>query len=312
MDSKPVLIIAPPRATLQDVTGPWEVFCRAAAYAPGVYEVFIVAAEADLQVRTKYGLEILCSHTVADFAGKLDTVLVAGSEQGEQGQADPGFLAWLRDAAPRTRRMGSVCTGAFYLAHAGLLSGRRATTHWRYLEQLAAEFPEVGVEPDPIFVRDGPVYTSAGITAGIDLALAMVEDDLGPRLSRAIARDMVVFLQRHEDQPQLSTALTLRLADRDPIRQLQRWAPDNLHLLSSVDDMAAHAHMSPRTFARAFKQQTGITPGAWLRQIRAEAARRRMHETDGKAENIAAQVGFGSARTLQRSLRSAPQNARKH
>ena len=154
-------------------------------------------------------------------------------------------------------------------------------------------------------MRDGDIYTSAGITAEIDLALALVEADCGHAVSQAVARDLVVFLQRQGDQPQLSTALALRMADRDPIRSLQQWMPDNLQSVARVEDMAAYAHMSPRNFTRLFKQQTGMTPGEYLRQMRIEAARRRIQELPGNQEAVAASVGFGSSRTLQRSLKPA-------
>ncbi len=303
MAPKTVLIIAPPRVTLQDVTGPWEVFCRAEGLRPGTYDVAVVSAGLQKKVETKFGLGIVCERSVRDFAGPLDTVLVAGSDEGVSSEADPAFLDWLRVAATRTRRMGSICTGSFYLAHAGLLAGRHATSHWRYLDRLADSFPDVSVERDPIFVRDGDIYTSAGITAGIDLALALVEADCGHDVSQAVARDLVVFLQRQGDQPQLSTALALRMADRDPIRSLQQWMPDNLQSFVRVEDMAAYVHMSPRNFTRLFKQQTGITPGEYLRQLRIEAARRRVQELSGNQKAVVASVGFGSSRTLQRSLK---------
>ncbi len=310
MSARLVLIVAPPLATLQDVTGAWEVFCRTQLYAPDTYDVTLVSVGPELVVQTKFGLKIICERSVHEFEGPLDTVLVAGSEQGVSGEADPAFLDWLRNASSRTRRMGSICTGAFYLAHAGLLAGRRATSHWRQLQKLADAFPDVAIDPDPIFVRDENVYTSAGVTAGIDLALALVEEDCGHSVSQAIARDLVLFLQRQADQPQLSTALAQRMADRDPIRHLQRWAPDNLQALATVEDMAAYAHMSPRNFARLFKLQTGVTPGHYIRQLRLEAARRRMQELSGNAEAVAAQVGFGSTRALRRSLRrdTSPSN----
>lgn len=303
MTAKTVLIVAPTRATLQDVTGPLEVFCRAEGQRPGTYNVMVVSAAAQTKVETKFGLAIVCQKSVLDFDGPLDTVLVAGSEEGVAGEADPAFLDWLRNAEPRTRRMGSICTGCFYLAHAGLLSGRQATSHWRYLQKLADAFPDISVQRDPIFIGDGHIYTSAGITAGIDLALALVEADCGHRVSQAVARDLVVFLQRQGDQPQLSTALALRMADRDPIRHLQRWLPDNLEGVTRVEDMAAYVHMSPRNFTRLFKQQTGTTPGYYIRQLRIEAARRRLHERPGNQEAVANSVGFGSGRTLQRSLK---------
>lgn len=300
---KTVLIIAPPRATLQDVTGPWEVFCRAEVYEPGTYDVAVVSTVPERRVSTKFGLEIVCERSVYDFDGPLDTVLIAGSEEGVRGEAQPAFLQWLRDRSAHTRRLGSICTGAFYLAHAGLLSRRHATSHWRYLQKLADEFPAIIVERDPIFVRDGSVYTSAGITAGIDLALALVEADCGHGTSQAIARELIVFLQRQADQPQLSMALAYRMADHDPIRRLQQWIPDNLHRGLNVEDMAAYVGMSSRTLARLFKQQTGITPGTYIRQLRAEAAHRRIQELSGNAKTVATQVGFGSPKSLQRSLR---------
>lgn len=301
---KTVLIVAPPLVTLMDVTGPWEVFCRAEAYAPGTYDVAIVAAERSGRVGTKFGLDIVCDNCVRDYTGALDTVLVAGSEQGVNGDADPAFLAWLRDASGRTRRMGSVCTGAFYLAHAGVLGERKVTTHWRYTDRLAAQFPELTVDPEPVFISDDDIHTSAGITAGIDLALALVEADCGHAVSNQIAQDLVVFIQRHGEQAQLSWSLAQRSADRDPIRQLQRWAPDNLPLLGSVDDMAAHVHMSPRNFARLFKQQTGISPGTYLRELRAEAAQRRMLQAPRKSAALAGELGFGSGKSLQRNVRA--------
>ncbi len=303
MNKRTIVIIAPNGATLQDVVGPWEVFCRAAMFAPESYDVVVASAGPAKQVRTKFGLPIVCQDSIHGLDQALDTVLVAGSDEVFSGRIDPTFLDWLQDVSTRARRLGSICTGAFYLGQAGLLSGRRATTHWKHLKRLEETFLDVTVESDPIFVKDGAVYTSAGITAGIDLALALVEEDWGPSVSQAIARDLVLFLQRQGDQSQLSTALTQRMADRDPIRQLQRWAPDHLQAISTVEDLAEFVNMSPRNFARLFKAQTGITPGAYIRQLRVEAARRRLHETTGAMDAVASQVGFGSTKTLRRSLK---------
>ncbi|UUO04791.1 DJ-1/PfpI family protein [Blastopirellula sp. J2-11] len=302
------MIVAPPQVTLMDVTGPWEVFCRAEAMIPGTYDVAVIATEPGARVSTKYGLDICCERKMDEFPGPLDTVLVAGSQQGVDGVADPVFLAWLQDAASRTRRIGSVCTGVFYLAQAGLLVGRRVTSHWRYIDQLKSQFPDLTVDPEPIFVRDRDIYTSAGIAAGIDLALALVEQDCGHAVSQQIAHDLVIFVQRHADQTQLSWSLAQRIADHDPIRQLQRWAPDNLPSLTTVDDMAAHVHMSPRNFSRLFKQQTGMTPGSYLRQLRAEAGQRRMQQAPGKTGELAAELGFGCEKSLHRA---AQQKAKK-
>jgi transcriptional regulator GlxA family with amidase domain len=306
MTERLVVIVAPPDATLLDVTGPWEVFCRAALYAPGTYRVLLASTDEQTTVRTKFGLDIVCHCSLADVDPAADTILIAGSEHGVSGEpADARFLEWLRSRHITTRRLGSVCTGAFYLARAGLLNGRQATTHWRYLDRLATQFTRVRVQPDPIFVRDGAVYTSAGITAGIDLSLALVEEDCGTRVAQSVARDLVVFLQRQGGQPQLSATLAQRIADRDPLRDLQRWLPDHLDEISGVGDMAAAANMSQRNFSRLFKREIGLTPGEYLRMLRAEAASRRLQQGSGKSLQVASQVGFGSTRSMQRSLKKA-------
>lgn len=303
MTERLVVIVAPPDVTLLDVTGPWEVFCRAALYAPGMYRILLASTEDRTTVRTKFGLDIPCHCSLTDVDPAVDTILVAGSEHGVSGEPDVRFLEWLRRRQATTRRMGSVCTGAFYLARAGLLNGRRATTHWRYLDRLAQQFGDVRVDPEPIFVRDGAVYTSAGISAGIDLSLALVEEDCGARVAQSVARDLVVFLQRQGGQPQLSATLAQRAADREPLRELQRWLPDHLDQVTSVGDMAAAVNMSPRNFSRLFKREVGLTPAEYLRMLRAEAAARRVQQGSGKRTQIASQVGFGSARSMQRSLR---------
>jgi transcriptional regulator GlxA family with amidase domain len=309
-----ILIVAPPDVTLLDVTGPWEVFCRAALYVSGMYRVVVASTETATTVRTKFGLGLTCHCSVDDVDTDIDTVLVAGSEEGVSGRASPQFLDWLRHRARNVRRLGSVCTGAFYLAHAGLLNGRRATTHWRYLTQLSEQFEKVRVEAEPIFVRDGSVYTSAGITAGIDLSLALVEEDCGVRVAQSVARELVVFLQRQADQAQLSETLAQRAADREPLRELQRWLPDHLDHVSGVAEMAAFVNMSQRNFTRLFKREIGLPPGEYLRRLRAEAARRRIEQGSAKKLQVASQVGFGSARSLQRSLRAgvrSPQSRKK-
>jgi transcriptional regulator GlxA family with amidase domain len=312
MNERLIVILAPPGVTLLDVTGPWEVFCRAALHAPGAYRVIVAATGDQPQVATKFGLHLTCHCVLSEVDAVADTVLIAGSEQGVSGQADARLLRWLQQRFTSSRRIGSVCTGAFYLAHAGLLAGRRATTHWKCLEKLSEQFHDVHVESEPIFVRDDKVYTSAGITAGIDLALALVEEDCGVKVAHAVARELVVFLQRQADQPQLSATLKQRAADRDPLRELQRWLPDHLDQVSGVADMAAYASMSPRNFARRFKSETGSTPAEYLRRLRAEAAQRRLQQGSGKKPHIAAQVGFGSARSLQRSMKPRTRTSRTH
>lgn len=197
---------------------------------------------------------------------------------------------------------GAVCTGAFYLAEAGLLTGRRATTHWNYCERLSRRFPDVRVETEPIFVRDGNVYTSAGITAGIDLALALVDEDHGHKLAIEIARELVVFVRRSADQAQVSATLAQQFADRASIRELQSVLVDRLDSELSVEDMASMVYMSPRNFARLFARETGTTPARYVERLRVEAARRRLAEGREGVDTIALQVGFGSSRSMRRAF----------
>jgi transcriptional regulator GlxA family with amidase domain len=309
-DERLVMIVAPPGVTLQDLTGPWEVFCRADVYRPGAYRVVVASAQRDPHVLTKFGLGVTCHGSIFDISERADTVLVAGSERGIAEPADPAFLDWLRLAARHSRRIGSICVGSFYLAQAGLLRGRSATTHWRLLARLGEQFPDVQVQQDPIFVRDGAIWTSAGITAGIDLALAMVEEDCGTELALTIARDLVIFLQRQANQSQVSVTLGARSPDRKSIRDLQRWVPDHLASFRSVADLARFVNMSPRNFTRRFKSETGVSPGQYLRALRLEAARGRANDGVTKQEALASQVGFASARSLRRLLKSPTAIAR--
>jgi transcriptional regulator GlxA family with amidase domain len=302
MAKKNVVIVAPPRVTLQDLTGPYEVFSRATRRVPGAYAIQVVSFGPGVRVRTKFGLEIICDVPFGRAATAVDTLVVAGSECAVDDPPHRRFLDWLRALAPNTRRIASVCVGSFHLAQAGLLDGRRATTHWQYLDRLRERFPNVRVEDQPIYTRDEGVYTSAGITAGIDLSLALVEEDCGAEVASGIARELVVFLQRPADQPQLSAALALRLADRDPIRHLQGWVPEHLDEVRSVEDLARKAHMSQRNFSRLFRSSTGSTPAAWLRALRVEAARARLAQSRDGVQRVAQRAGYGSERTLRRAL----------
>lgn len=299
---KKIVIVAPPNATLQDVIGPHEVFSRAASRVEGAYTVHVAAVGPRKQVTTKFGLELVCTKLLRHVGQDVDTVLVAGSNNPVVGAGEPALLKWLRDIAPRTRRMASVCTGAFYLAQAGLLTGRRATTHWKYCERLSTQYPDIRVEVEPIYVRDGNVYTSAGITAGIDLALALVEEDHGHKLAAEIARELVVFIRRSADQAQFSATLAQQSSDRDSIRELQSLLVDRLDADLSIEEMASLVNMSPRNFARTFVRETGTTPARYVERLRVEAARRRLLEGRDGVETIAAQVGFGSSKSMRRAF----------
>jgi transcriptional regulator GlxA family with amidase domain len=231
----------------------------------------------------------------------LDTLLVAGGEGVDAAAADPELVAWVRRRANRARRVASVCTGAFLLAAAGLLDGRRAATHWKYCAKLAQRFPAVHVEPDPIFVCDGPVWTSAGVTAGIDLALALVEEDLGRSLALAVARYLVVFLKRPGGQAQFSAALALQTAE-DKFGGLHAWINEHLADDLSLSVLADQAGMSERSFSRHYVQATGQTPARAIERLRVEAARRLLSESRSPVKRVAQRCGFGSEETMRRSF----------
>ena len=248
--------------------------------------------------------------------GKIDTLLVAGGDAIEQNEMNPEAVRWLKRISGRIRRVGSVCTGAMLLARAGLLDGRRATTHWNWCQTLIKRAPRAGVDPDPIFVRDENVYTSAGVTAGMDLALALVEEDHGSHLALQVARNLVLYLRRPGGQSQFSAALSLQVTDRKPLRELEAWVLDNLHKPLTVPLLAQRVAMSPRNFARIFTKEMKTTPAKFVERLRVEAARRRLEESQNSMETIADECGFGNVNSMrnvfQRALRIAPGQYRRH
>ena len=297
-----ILIVAFPGIQTLDVVGPAEVFWTADRLANGgEYTVEVVASSPDA-LTTGSGLRLLPHRSLAGVRGPIDTLLVAGGFGVEDARHDERLVRWLRSAAPRARRVASVCTGAFLLAEAGLLGGRRATTHWAACGELRRRHPDVQVEEAPIFVRDGDVYTSAGVTAGIDLALALVEDDLGAAVARDVARWLVLFLRRPGNQAQFSGGPAWQPAERPPLRDLQSWIADNLTADLSVPALAERAYMSPRNFARAFRREVGVTPGAYVESVRLERARAELEAGDASVEAVAAQCGFGTVETMRRAF----------
>ncbi len=234
--------------------------------------------------------------------GAVDTLIVAGGDGSRAAAGDAALVGSIRALAHRSRRVASVCTGAFVLAAAGLLDGRRATTHWSACELLARRHPEVRVDPDPIYVRDGAVFTSAGVTAGIDLSLALVEDDASREAALSVARWLVLFLRRPGNQAQFSAQFAEQTAQRDSLRDLQRWIAANPGDDLRVEALAARAAMSPRHFARVWHAEVGTTPARYVERVRLEAARRRLEESDATAEGIAAGCGFGTAETMRRTF----------
>jgi transcriptional regulator GlxA family with amidase domain len=294
-----VIVVFPAFQTL-DAIGPAEVFRAAAKLAPGAYSVEVVARE-DGPLRST-SVTLVPDRPFRGCRGAIDTLIVAGGPGSRDAAHDAGTVTWVRSAAGRSRRVCSVCTGAFVLAEAGLLDGLRATTHWASCDRLAERYDNVTVERDPIFVRDGNVYTSAGVTAGMDLALALVEEDLGRRAALEVARWLVLFVKRPGGQSQFSTQLAAQTADREPLRDLQDWIAGNLDADLSVPALAQRAHMSERNFARAFRRELGLTPAAYVEIARVESARMALETTATPVQTVARQAGFGTVETMRRAF----------
>jgi transcriptional regulator GlxA family with amidase domain len=265
------------------------------------YRVHVVSPDG-APLQTSSGLTIVPHAAIGDAPLAIDTLIVAGGAGIDELCADRAAIDWIAARAGAARRVASVCTGAFALAAAGLLDGRRAATHWSAAAELARRHPRVQVDPEPIFVRDGSVWTSAGVTAGMDLALALVEENLDRDLALTIARHLVLFLRRPGNQSQFSATLSAQAPRRDALRDVQRFAVENLAADLSVDALAARAHMSARHFARSFRAETGITPARYVERLRLEAARRALEDTREPLAAIATACGFGTPETMRRVL----------
>jgi transcriptional regulator GlxA family with amidase domain len=286
-----------PRFQLLDAAGPISAFEIAERYRPGAYAPRVLAPGGGAVASTS-GVAMLAE----DLAeGPFDTIVVAGGEGTREWERVQPLLAWLRAEAPRARRVASVCSGAFLLAEAGLLDGKRATTHWGNTDGFARRYPQVDLQPDRIFTRDGEVWTSAGITAGIDLALALIEDDLGAQTARRTAQQLVVHHRRPGGQSQFSALLDTggvhgRFAD------LMDWIRERLAEPLSVERLADEAAMSPRHFARAFRAETGLTPAKAVERLRLDAARLRVETSGEPIDRVAETVGFGDPERMRRAF----------
>ncbi len=301
MRTRRIVLLTFPDFQALDVFGPSEVFAVADRFTRARYSIELVAVQPAL--RTSSGVRVEMHSTLADCHGPIDTLIVAGGDAALEAELDGALVSWLRASAARSRRVASVCTGAFLLARAGLLDGRRATTHWSSCDMLASRYPNVRVDPDPIYVRDGKVYTSAGVTAGIDLALGLLEDDHGPEVARVVAQGLVLFLRRPGGQSQFSATLASQPAQREPLRDLQAWLVDNLDADLSVPALAERACMSPRNFARAFKREVGMTPAHYVEALRVERARALLESSREAVDEVARRCGFGTVETMRRSFR---------
>ncbi|MGO4327640.1 GlxA family transcriptional regulator [Cupriavidus sp. 2TAF22] len=298
-----IAVLAFPSVQMLDLVGPIDVFNEAARQAgnPGAYQFEIVSPTPGILTASN-GMTITPDATLDTSSPDIDTLLIAGSPLVNLVEKDTAIRDWINRYAKTVRRIGSVCSGALLLAHTGLLDGRRATTHWNSTARLGRMFPKVKVEPDQIYVKDGNIYTSAGVTAGLDLALAMVEEDFGRAIALKVAREFVMFLKRPGGQSQFSAHLAAQTAEKSAIRDVQNWAVENLNKQLSVDNLAAHAGMSTRNFARIFKQECNVTPADFVEGARLDAARRMLEETRNPLKRVAALTGFGDPNGLRRAF----------
>jgi len=300
-----VVIVAPDPAQELDVTGPTAVFGQAnrlCGLAEPPYRIRVASVAGDGIVRTESGVRMLADAPYHGIDEPIDTLLIAGGSGSRVAAEDPGLVEWIRKQAPRVRRLGAVCTGAFVLARTGLIDDCRATTHWRHAGELAVRFPRVNVDADPIWIRAGRFYTSAGVTAGMDLALALVEEDLGYAVSLDVARELVLFLRRPGTQAQFSTSLQAQVAQNPALRALQAWMADHLAGDLSVPALAERMAMSPRNFARVFAKEVGETPARHVERLRVEAVRRLLETSDRRLESVAAATGFANADVMRQAF----------
>jgi transcriptional regulator GlxA family with amidase domain len=296
------VVVVPPVDEL-DLVGPLQVFNSVNRLAGrAIYKLEVVTNSAALTVEGEGGvLTFMARHHFSKVQGSLDSVLLVCG-LGSRSMRDPKLSAWLRQMASEVRRVGAVCVGAFLLAEAGLLNGRRATAHWKFGRELAKKYPAVRVEHEPLWVKDGNIYTSAGISAGIDLALGWVEEDCGPALAHEVARELVLFLRRPGGQPQVSVSLASQASGMASIRELQIWIADHLKTSLSLESLAQRMSMSIRTFERVFTREVGTTPSQYVMRVRVEAARRQLERTDRGVKEVAAATGFGSVDVMRRAF----------
>jgi transcriptional regulator GlxA family with amidase domain len=297
-----IVVVVPPVDEL-DLVGPLQVFNSVNRLAGRtVYTIEIVTSAHRLRVEGEGGvLTFNARHHFSKVEGVCDSVLVVCG-LGTRSVCDAALSGWLKKMAEDVRRLGAVCVGAFLLAEAGLLNGRRATAHWKFGRELATRYPAVRVEHEPLWVKDGNIYTSAGISAGIDLALAWVEEDCGAGLAHEAARELVLFLRRPGGQPQVSVSLASQASEMTSIRELQIWIAEHLEARLTVEHLADRMAMSVRNFERVFTREVGRTPSQYVLQMRVEAARRQLERTDRGLKQVASAAGFGSIDVMRRAF----------
>src|SRR5262249_30161307 len=303
ISSRRIVVVAVPPIDELDLVGPLQVFNSVNRLAGRtLYTIEVVTNADSLRIEGEGGvLPFAARHHFSRVGGTCDSVLlVCGLSS--RSVRDAALSAWLQKMAGEVHRLGAVCVGSFLLAEAGLLDGRRATTHWKFGRELAKKYPGVRVEHDPLWIEDGNIYTCAGISAGIDLALAWVEEDCGAGLAHEAARELVLFLRRPGGQPQVSVSLAAQAAEMTSIRELQIWIAEHLETRLSVEDLAERMSMSVRNFERVFTREVGTTPSQYVLQMRVEAARRQLERTDRGLKHVASAAGFGSVDGMRRAF----------
>ena len=299
--AREVVIAGFPAVQALDVVGPHDVFTGASLLTNGGYDVAVASIDGQ-PITTTTGLAFMAA-PLPDPSEPIDTVVLPGGAGVDAARSDAQLVGWIKAVAGNARRVVTVCTGAFLAAEAGLLDGCRVTTHWAFAEQLACEFPAVDVDPDPIFVRSSDtVWTAAGVTAGIDLALSLVEDDHGTEVAQTVARWLVLYLRRPGGQTQFAAPVWMPRAKRPGIREVQEAIEAQPGGSHTIGELARRATMSPRHFTRVFSDEVGEAPGHYVERIRTEAARRQLEETDDTVVAIAARCGFGTAETMRRNF----------
>jgi transcriptional regulator GlxA family with amidase domain len=320
-ESKLIVIVPMPGILLLDVAGPADVFTmadkalhEADPYAANSYELMLASPVRSKKIKTRSGVELDCASTVWQIERNIDTLIIAGFSRLEMKTGHP-FFDWLRNIYPSVRRIASVCIGTYALAEAGLLNGRHATTHWEFSHEFQQRYPEVMVDSDPFYTRDGNVYTSGGVASGIDLSLALVEEDHGHDVALLVARKLVLQLKRPGYQSQYGMFLQVYSFQQSLAGKLHPWLTKHLHNDLSVDQLAARCNMSTRNFTRVFFRETGMTPAKFVERLRVEVARKYLEDSDLTLDQVAGKCGLGSAismrRTFMRQMMISPSDYRR-
>jgi transcriptional regulator GlxA family with amidase domain len=298
-----LVLVVPPIEEL-DLIGPVQVLSTATRLMRGrgsPYQIEVAATTRDRVIAGESGLSIMAQAHYQSLEGEIDSLLLVSGVSGRN-RRDDELFAWLRRTVPTCRRVGAVCISAFLLARAGLLTTQRATVHWKYAHELAYRYPRLSVDPNPIWVQAGNLYTSGGFSAGIDLALAWVAEDCGSAIAVEAARELVLFLRRPAGQTQLSVTLAAQAGEMQPIQELQVWIADNLTRDLSTSALADRVSMSVRNFGRVFTADVGTTPAKYVRHLRVEAARRLLQSSSYDLQHIATATGFGSVDGMRRAF----------